>query len=64
MTPKQKKARIRNWAHFQLRQVEGILNSVEDNPYTTEKEKMECMRAKYIIRNILNGRAYATSNRN
>lgn len=64
MTPKQKKARIRNWTYFQLRQVEGILNSVEDNPYTTEKEKMECMRAKYIIRNILNGRAYATSNRN
>lgn len=63
MTPNQKKANTRNWSNYQLRQVEGILASVEDNPYTTEKEKIECMKAKYIIRDILNGRAYATSNR-
>jgi len=56
MTPKEKKAKKRNWIVYQLRQAEGILNSVEDNDLTTEYEKLECMKAKELIRRVMRSR--------
>jgi len=62
MTPKQKRVRERNWIIYQLRQAEGILNSVEDNDLTTEAEKLECMRSKELIRRVVRSRRKLNGN--
>lgn len=49
MTRKEKTSR-RNWVFYQLNQVIGILNSVEDSDFSTEREKLEVMRAKEHVR--------------